>query len=141
VLGSDGSATRKPNVLRLSALVHLYFHLYKGIFYHSHRDSILYIYFFRIRVISIPYSIPNISYFILLSPPFSLSPTLPLSCYSAATVYRSLLTRASSSVSLCGRYAAARVTDARYTTVSIPAALPLRAADSLMPKRVYRSIE
>ena len=75
---NDKTAPRPDQVFRLSAFVHLYFHLLKGIFYPSHRDSLLYTHFSRTRVISIPYSIPTIPYFIPLPLPFSLSP-----CYSA----------------------------------------------------------
>ena len=53
--------------LRLLALV-LYFRLLKKIFYPSHRDSLLYTHFSCTCVISIPYSIPTIQYFIPLSP-------------------------------------------------------------------------
>nr|TKW33404.1 hypothetical protein SEVIR_2G233050v2 [Setaria viridis] len=58
--------------LRLSALVNLYFHTLKRIFYPSHRDSLLYTHFFLTRVIFIPYSILTTPYFIPL-------PSLPLS--------------------------------------------------------------
>ena len=59
-------STVKSSIIRLSALVILYFHYLKGIFCHSHQNSLLYTQFSRIR---------HTLYFILYSKYHSAGPT------------------------------------------------------------------
>ena len=52
-------STVKSSILRLSALVILYFHYLKGIFCHSHQNSLLYTQFLRARSSPISLLYPN----------------------------------------------------------------------------------